>query len=130
MLDPTTALQPIPQPPTASQADLPDLQRYHLLLILRDVPSLVLARLPLASRLALSGMLGGMVRNMAGQVAAMSDDQTRCLMTFLQQTLADVHDSDLADEQFTERFTSGFEAVDAAFTANKASEAAAQKRHA
>ena len=124
MLDPTTALQPEQQPePPASQASA-DLLRFHLLLILRDVPSLVAAHLPLAQRLALGGLLAGMVRNMAGQVAAMSDDQTHCLMTFLQQTLADVHDLGLPDEQFSARFTSGFEALDASFSA------AAEKRHA
>jgi hypothetical protein len=95
-------------------------------LILRDVPSLVAAHLPLAQRLALGGLLAGMVRNMAGQVAAMSDDQTHCLMSFLRQTLADVHDSDLPDEQFSARFTSGFEALDATFSAD----GRAEKRHA
>ena len=115
MIDPTTELQPMPLAPVAPTPS-PDLQRYRLLLILREVPGLVKPHLSGPQGLMLATVVNRAVKQTAAQVAAMSDAQTQCLMSFLLATLSDANDSGLADEQFTERFIEGYAALDAIFS--------------
>ena len=94
----------------------PDLQRKRLLMILRAVPALVAAHLSPSQRLLMGGVVNQGVQRMAAQVAQMSDDETTCLLRFLTLTLRDVNDSELADADFAEHFTTEYERLDALFT--------------